>query len=242
MTLTASQQPFKLGIVVLAHNRPEQLAILLGVLRHPQVTIYLHVDRGVNIQPFRSVLAEGGVDDVVWVERHRSAWGSLGIVDPELEGIQRAIADDCSYVMLISGEDFPLRPVSEIVEFARENQNRSYVETFALPHAGWPSGGRERTDYYTWRLWGGLYTCFPFGEDTSGMTRPRTLLNWVLRARFIFKPRRRFPASLRRPAAAQPERRGRCARPGLRRPAPGLPSLPRLHRLPGRALRPEHLD
>lgn len=197
MTATVSRQEFKLGIVVLAYNRPEQLAILLRALRHPQVTIYLHIDSGSDIQPFRLALADAGVDEVVWLERYRSSWGSLGIVDAELEGIKRAVADRCSYVMVISGEDFPLRPISEIVGFAHDNQARSYVETFALPYRGWPSCGRERTDYYTWKLWGRLFTCFPLGEDTSGMTRPRVLLNWVLRARFMFKPKRKFPTYLR---------------------------------------------
>jgi hypothetical protein len=188
---------FKLGIVVLAYHRPDQLAMMLATLRHPQVTIYLHIDSGVDISPFRRALAAARVGEVVWLRRHRSNWGSLGIVDAELEGIAQAMADRCSYVLVISGEDFPLRPVEEIVEFAETNRERSYVETFALPYRSWPFDGRQRTDFYTCRLLGALYTCVPRGEDTKGMTAPRRLLNWGLRARFMFARRRRFPPYLR---------------------------------------------
>ena len=190
-------QRFKLGIVLLAYNRPEQLAILLETLRHPQVTVYLHVDRRVDLGPFRTAIAEAHLDELVWVRRYRSSWGSLGIVDAELEGIARAVADRCSYVMVISGEDFPLRPVAEIVEFAQANQDRSFVQTYALPYQAWPLDGRQRTDFYTAALAGSLYTCVPRGEDTAWMSTARKALNWGLRARFMFKPPRRFPPYLR---------------------------------------------
>jgi hypothetical protein len=99
--------------------------------------------------------------------------------------------------MLISGEDFPLQPVSEIVEFAQANRNRSFMQTFPLPYQAWPLQGRERTDFYTCRLGGSLYTCIPWGEDTSSMGLGRKALNWALRARFLLKPLRRFPSYLR---------------------------------------------
>jgi hypothetical protein len=183
-----------LGIVVLAYHRPEQLAILLQTLRHPQVSIYLHVDSGVELAPFRAALPDA---EVVWLPRHRSGWATVGIVDAELEGIRRAVAEDCSYVLVISGEDFPLRPVDEIVQFAQENERRSYVQTYALPYPAWPLDGRARTDFYTCTIAGRRYTCFPLGEDTSSMSVTRRALNWALRLRFMLKPARRFPAYVR---------------------------------------------
>lgn len=191
------QPRFKLGIVVLAYHRAEQLAILLETLRHPQVTIYLHIDRGAEIEPFRAALAGAACADVVWLPRHRSGWATVGIVDAELEGIARAIADGCAYVLVISGEDFPLRPVAEIVEFTEANQERSFVQTYELPYAAWPLDGRARTDFYTCTLAGSRYTCVPRGEDTTSMNWARRTLNWGLRARFMFKPARRFPTYLR---------------------------------------------
>jgi hypothetical protein len=190
-------QRFKLGVVVLAYHRPQQLAILIETLRHPQLAVYLHVDSGVELEPFRTALTAGAHGELVWLPRHRTRWGSLEIVDAELEGIAHALAGGCSYVMVISGEDFPLRPVAEIIEFAAANQERSYVQTFELPYDAWPLQGRARTDFYSCRIGSSLYTCFPRGEDTSSMTTPRKALNWALRMRFARRPPRRFPGYLR---------------------------------------------
>lgn len=183
----------KLGIVVLAYHRPGQLAILLEALQHPQVTIYLHIDSRVDIVPFRSALAAARVRNIVWLPRHRSGWGSLELVDAELEGISHALADGCYYILLISGEDFPLKRVDEIVAFAQANRDRSFVETFCVAEGGWPRKGRERTEFYAARLLNHPYPCVPFGEDTSDLRPRRKLLNWGLRARFLLKPPRRFP-------------------------------------------------
>lgn len=196
MSEHSARRDFKLGIVVLAYHRPEQLADLLATLRHPQVTIYLHIDSGSRLRPFRDALATADVGDVVWLHRYRSRWGSPAIVDAELEGISRAVNDDCSYVLLISGEDFPLRPVEEIVAFTEANRDRSYVETFTLAESRWPLQGRERTDFYSLRLFNRYYPCVPRGQDTSHLSRQRLLLNWGLRARFRRKPARRFPGYL----------------------------------------------
>jgi hypothetical protein len=189
-------RPFRLAIVVLAYHRPEQLAVLLKTLRHPQVTVYLHIDSGSEIEPFQAAVGATTVGHVVWLPRHRSAWATIGIVDAEMEGIARAVADGCSYVLVISGEDFPLRPVDEIVAFTEENQHRSFVQTYPLPYEAWPLAGRQRTDFYTCTICGSRYTCIPRGEDTTSMGWPLRVLNWGLRARFMFKPPRRFPPYL----------------------------------------------
>lgn len=198
MPSSATPPPrFKLGIVILAYHRPEQLAILVEALRHPQVAVYLHIDSGAEITPFRAALAATGSGDVDWLPRHRSGWATVGIVDAELEGIARAVADACSYVLVISGEDFPLRPIGEIVAFTEANRERSFLETYELPYGAWPLDGRQRTDFYTCTIAGSRYTCVPLGEDTSAMSPARRALNWALRLRFMFKPKRRFPSYVR---------------------------------------------
>lgn len=194
MSELSTPTDFRLGIVILAYHRPEQLAVLVQTLRHPQVSIYLHIDSGVDLEPFKAALPEPNLG---WLARHRSGWATVGIVDAELEGIARAVAEDCSYVLVISGEDFPVRPIAEIVQFAHENQHRSFVQTYPLPYPAWPLDGRARTDFYTCTIAGRRYTCFPRGEDTSAMPAMRRALNWALRLRFMLKPPRRFPAYLR---------------------------------------------
>jgi hypothetical protein len=187
----------KLAVTVLAHRDPGQLAQLVGALRHPRVTIYLHVDRRADLDDFtRHVGSVVGADPVL-LPRHATRWGGIELVDATLDGIARAAADGCTYFFLISGQDFPLRPVDELLQFVDEAGSRSYVEHWPLPTSRWRLGGRDRTDFYTYDLLGRRETCIPRGEDVSHLSVRGRLLNQVLRLRTVSKPVRRTPAYVR---------------------------------------------
>lgn len=183
----------KLAFVVLAHDRPELLARLLAALRHPNARAYLHLDRRVPLDPFARALEAANAGEVAMLPRHATSWASPELVDAALEGLRRGVADGCEYFLLLSGRDFPLRPVEEIVAFAAGAGSRSYVEHFPLPDPRWRLGGRDRTDFYTYTVRGRRETCIPRGEDTSYLNRRGRLLNRLLRLRGLGKPGRSFP-------------------------------------------------
>lgn len=183
----------RLACIVLAYHLPEHLARLVSSLRHPQVNVYLHIDSRKRLRPFKRAFADAGLSDVALLPRHPSRWGSAECVDAILEGISAGVADRCDYFLLISGQDFPLRPTGEIVEFFGANP-RNYIESFELPTPRWRYGGRYRTDFYTYDLFGRRETCIPRGEDTSYLSWKGHLLNGALRLRTLTKPRRRFPS------------------------------------------------
>jgi hypothetical protein len=187
----------RLAFVVLAHDRPGQLASLLSALRHPAARAYVHVDRRVAIEPFERALTATEVGEVALLPRHATSWASPQLVDAALEGVRRGVADGCDYFLLLSGRDFPLRPVAEIVAFAEAAGSRSYLEHFPLPDPRWRLGGRDRTDFYTYTVRGRRETCIPRGEDTSYLSRRGRLLNRLLKLRGVGKPARRFPSYAR---------------------------------------------
>jgi hypothetical protein len=187
----------RLAIVVLAHDRPKQLALLLSALRHPRARLYLHLDRRSEPAPFAAALDEARLGDVVWLPRHATAWGSAELVDAALEGLVQGVKDGCDYFTLISGRDFPLRPVEEILAFFERAGTRSYLEHFPLPDPRWRFEGHDRTDFYTYTVLGRRETCIPRGEDTSFLNLKGRILNEMLRARTARKPNRRFPSYVR---------------------------------------------
>jgi hypothetical protein len=150
-----------LAFIVLAHHRPDQLAILLGALQHPQTRAYLHIDRRSRLAPFQGALSAAGVADVEMLPRHRCRWGGIGGVDAALEGLRRAHDDGCDYFVLLSGQDLPLRPAGELVDFFEERREDSYLGYFPLPDRRWAYGGRIRTDFYSYDVLGRRETCFP---------------------------------------------------------------------------------
>jgi hypothetical protein len=184
----------KLAIVILAHDRPQQLALLLSALRHPRVCLYLHVDRRSELAPITTVLADAGVREVELLPRHATAWGSVELVDAALEGLVQGAKDGCDYFALISGQDFPLQPIDEILAFFEKAAPRSYLEYFPLPDPRWRFAGRDRTDFYTYTVLGRRETCIPRGEDTSFFNWKGRALNEMLRVRTALKESRHFPS------------------------------------------------
>ena len=187
----------KLACIVLAHHLPEQLASLLAALRHPQARVYLHIDRRKSMAPFAEAVAESGMAGVSVLRRRTTRWGGRALVDVALDGLSRGAADGCHEFGLLMGQDFPLRPIEEILQFAEAADDRSYVESFALPTSRWRFGGRDRTDFYSYDLLGRRETCIPRGQDTSFFNWKGRALNQALRLRTAFKPPRSYPPYVR---------------------------------------------
>jgi hypothetical protein len=183
----------KLACILLAHRSPQQLAQLLSVLRHPDVRFYLHVDSRVSQPPFTRALADLKLPGVVPLRRRPSRWGGIEMVDASLDGLARGAADGCDYFFLLSGQDFPLRPVEQLLSFVEHAADRSYIKYWPLPAPFWRFGGRDRTDFYTYTILDRRETCIPFGGDVSFFNRRGRTLNWLLRGRTLLKPSRRFP-------------------------------------------------
>ncbi len=188
----------KLACIVLAHHLPLQLASLLAALRHPQVRLYVHIDRTKALAPFTRAFAEAGLRDLVLLPRHASLWGSVGCVDAELEGLAAGVADGCGYYVLLSGQDFPLRPLDEIVAFLEQAGSGSYMSYIELSKStagqrGQAWHGRHRTEFYTYTVRGRRELCIPRGEDLPFLSWRGRILNEALRMRSALKPPRRHP-------------------------------------------------
>lgn len=83
-------------------------------LRHPDVDIFIHVDAKFDAAPF-AVPGATLLD-----RRHVVSWGGFGTARVCLDWFERleSSANHARFAM-ISGQDYPLRPISEIVEAYR---------------------------------------------------------------------------------------------------------------------------
>lgn len=183
----------RLAIIVLAHCHPGQVGRLLRMVTHPQTSVYLHVDKHVPLPPFIRAAADL---EVRLLPRHRSRWGTIGCVDAALEGLRAARGDSCDYFILISGQDFPLKPIGEIVRFFEAAGDRSYLLHTPINDVPHKYRGRDRTEFYTYTVLGRREICIPRGEDTSYFNWKGRTLNTALRLWSSPRGVRRFPPYL----------------------------------------------
>lgn len=147
-----------LAYLILAHVQPRQLARLIRRLDGEGEQFLLHIDRKTPLEPFQDEMGETArLSNVRFVERTPVHWGAFGQLRATLNGLQAAARspDPYDYLVLLTGRDYPLKPVSEIRERLVEAGDRIFLEHNRLPRDDWPEeGGLERLHYPHVRLFG----------------------------------------------------------------------------------------
>lgn len=147
----------KLVFLILAHRNPEQAAMLIDVLAAESGSqVLVHVDKKSEAM-FRALSTRYAASNAVKLisERHKVYWGSYGQIKATLALLREAAAIPGSfYCMLMSGQDFPVRPLSELRSFLEANDGRQFVVNFRLPDVQWSDGGLNRVRHYHFDLFG----------------------------------------------------------------------------------------
>lgn len=116
----------KQAYLIMAHDDPELLEILLKLLDAPYNDIYLHIDRkaDLDLNRMKSWVAES---KLCFVERMDVKWGHYTLAECEIRLLKEAIKEKHSYYHLLSGHDLPIKPRKEIYDFFEQNAGVEYI-------------------------------------------------------------------------------------------------------------------
>jgi hypothetical protein len=168
----------KIAYIVSAYRNPDQVVRLIRRLDGTGVDFFVHVDKKASDAEYGRIVQDlDALDNVHFLERHRCYWGGFGHVRATLKGIEAATRSgrDFDYVVLLTGQDYPIASNDQIAEFLRSSGGSSFMAHFPLPTDEWEGGGLQRIDRWHVRLGARRYVVPP---------RPRVGLE------------RRFPAGL----------------------------------------------
>lgn len=172
----------KVAFVIAAHKYPEQVVRLVRRLASDRATFVLHVDRRAPDEVDAAIRrGTRDVADVHFLERHRCYWAGFGVVEATLGAFDHLLERDVpfTHAVLLSGQDYPLRPPEAIERFFRDAEGRSFMKCVPLPTPFWTDGGLPRIEHWylvskrrvrirvPWerRIPGGLT---PYGGETWG--------------------------------------------------------------------------
>lgn len=118
----------KLAILLLCHKNAKQINMFLDAMQHRDIDFYIHTDRKSNIAG--EILQRENVwvlpeSDCVFVE-----WGGLSQVDATLKLLEAAMPKHYDYYWLCSGQDFPIKPVDQIIEQLKCHLGWDYINLF----------------------------------------------------------------------------------------------------------------
>jgi Core-2/I-Branching enzyme len=136
----------KTAFLVTAHDQPLIARRLLDRLDVPWARTFVHVDRKVDIRPFRAGYA-GGATFLPDSRRVPVYWGGFSIAQAMLNMIEHALEEmpDLERVVTLSGVDYPIRPLAEIGGFFARHPDAEFmrVDRDVNPH---------RTQIHDWYI------------------------------------------------------------------------------------------
>lgn len=119
----------KLAVLIQCHKCPEQINRLLDVMKSDEVDFYIHVDRKSDIAD--EIEKRADVHILPPERRVDVMWGGFSQVEATLKLLDEAlITGGYDYYFLISGQDFPVRPIRELIEFLENDNGANYVDLF----------------------------------------------------------------------------------------------------------------
>jgi Core-2/I-Branching enzyme len=137
-----------LAVVTIAHTDPTHLARLVGALE--DLPVFLHCDAKTSTPVFEQMV--GSLPRRVTVlPRMRTSISSWSLVEAELRALRAAITStSAEHVAVLSGTDYPLVPVEELLDVLRPWHGSSYFYNVPLPFPQWNT--RRHADGGEWRL------------------------------------------------------------------------------------------
>jgi hypothetical protein len=164
-----------LAYIVSAYKNLDQLARLVERLTTEDSVVYVHVDKKTDDAEYgRLGRTLAGRPRVHLLERHICHWGGFGHVQATLKGIEALLASgsDFEHVVLLTGQDYPIKPLAEIERFFAKHRGTSFMAYRELPSEWWsPRGGLDRVEYRHWR-WRGHHVRLPWKRPFPTGVRP----------------------------------------------------------------------
>lgn len=138
----------KVAHLILAHKAPAQLERLVRALVHPQADCFIHLDRKADLQAFATLANLPGVQFIH--HQFDVRWGGYSLTQAALAGMREILQAPVAYelINLISGEDYPIKPLATIHEFWDQQPGRSFLEYEADGSAWWQANKRRATQYH----------------------------------------------------------------------------------------------
>jgi hypothetical protein len=125
----------RLAYFILCHRMPEQVIRLINRLRDPDSAFVVHVDKRSDPGVHKALTNFCRTTPNVHLsKRYRCYWGRFGIVQATISCIREALRLDLPFdrAFLLSGQDYPIKTISQIRDFLSRNEGHEFIESFAL--------------------------------------------------------------------------------------------------------------
>jgi hypothetical protein len=141
----------RLAAILLVHDYNDAIGMLLSRLRADYDFVCVHVDAKVWASVRADYEAPAQFPNVEVISATHVEWGGWGVVEGTLAAMRRVLAAkiDADYVTLLSGSDYPIRPVGALKAFLAKRPI-DYIEAKDIFGERWVVGGFQQERLFWW--------------------------------------------------------------------------------------------
>jgi hypothetical protein len=132
----------RLAFLILAHRLPEQLERLTTYLAENDCDVFVHIDTKSSkiFENYRKLFESN--NRVHIHSRYKIHWGGYSQIRATMFLLQEAVRhSDFLFVSLISGQDVPIKPLTELRKFLDGHRGRSFLGHNPMPIPGFGQNG-----------------------------------------------------------------------------------------------------
>jgi hypothetical protein len=137
----------KIAHLILAHKDPRLVERLVKKLQHNDADIYILLDAKADINEF--IYIENIANTYFVDKRIKTEWGNYSIIESTLNGFEYILNSHKNYthINLLSGQDYPLKPIEEIHRFLSENSDKTFMRLLSINDNEWEQGKERLVKY-----------------------------------------------------------------------------------------------
>ncbi len=132
------------AILIIAHKNLDQLIRLLSVLRDEDFDIYLHLDKKWKLSDENIRILKNLSEHITVLERRISGYlDTWSLCEITLELAREALKNyrNYSYFLLMSGQDYPIKPISYIKAKLKEFYPKPLIDITPMTKDNWIYSG-----------------------------------------------------------------------------------------------------
>ncbi len=117
----------RIACIIMAHKEPQQIERLINKFKQYPFDFYIHLDKKTRQEPFELLL---NIPRVQFIKsRIGVRWASYNFLNAELQSFREILETGIPYefISLMSGQDYPIKPVTLLYEFLKNNPGKNFI-------------------------------------------------------------------------------------------------------------------
>ena len=117
----------RLACIILAHKEPQQIERYIKKFVGYGFDFFIHLDKKINRESFNYL---ANIPQVYFINKRIPVkWASYNFFNAEMQSFREVLSGRITYdyISVMSGQDYPIKPVSDIFRFLEKNPDKNFI-------------------------------------------------------------------------------------------------------------------